>query len=135
LTPTRRLANPLAVRRAVIGFALLALVAGAFTLGYVLGAHADDRHVPNLLGLGTEDGGQAAARRALAAADLRVGKVASIVCDTDERGLVVRQNPPPGAMVPAGATVNIGIGGGGIGLFSGDPPPCLPGEQTPAGAR
>lgn len=120
------------MRRVVIGFALLAFVVGSFALGYILGTHAEDRRVPNMLGLGTEDGGQAAARRALAAVDLRVGKVASIVCDSDERGLVVRQNPSPGVMVPAGATVNIGIGGAGIGLF-GNPGECLPGAQTPAG--
>jgi hypothetical protein len=52
-----------------------------------VGSHAEDRHVPNLLGLGTEDGGQAAARQELATVGLRVGKVGWIICASDENGL------------------------------------------------
>lgn len=133
LTPTRRPANPLAMRRAIIGLLVLALIAGGFGLGYVSGRAADDRRVPNLLGLGTEDRGQAAARRDVAAVGLRVGKVGWMACASDERGLVVYQNPSAGTIVPKGATVNIAIGGAGIGLFSRDQQPCLPGEQEQTG--
>lgn len=133
LDADRASANPSVVRRALIGLVVLALIAGGFGLGYVVGTHADDRLVPNLLGLGTEDGGQAAARRELATVGLRVGKVGWMVCASDETGLVVHQNPPAGTVVPRGATVNIAIGGAGIGLFSRDPEPCLPAEQLRAG--
>ena len=81
------------------------LVAGAFGLGYIVGTHASDRRVPNLLELGTEDGGQAAARRELATVGLRVGKVTWMACAPDEGGLVVHQNPQAGVTVPEGATV------------------------------
>ena len=114
---------------------VFAVIAGAFGAGYYVGNHANDRHVPNLLGLGTADGGQAAARHELAGHGLRLGKVGRLICTPDENGLVVRQNPPAGAVVPKGATVNIAIGDDGthlIGLF-GTPNPCLPGEQRPAG--
>ncbi len=121
------------MHRALVGLVVLAVIVGGFGLGYVVGTHADDRRVPNLLGLGTKDGGQAAARRELAAVGLRVGKVGRMTCAPDENGLVVQQNPLAGAVVPEGATVNITIGGAGIGLFTGDPKPCLPGEQQPAG--
>ena len=110
-------------------------MSGAFGAGYVVGTHADDRRVPNLLGLGTEDGGQAAARRELATVGLRVGMVGWMRCASDENGLVVHQNPPAGTIVPKGATVNIAIGDDGthlIGIF-GSVEPCLPGEQQPAG--
>lgn len=113
---------------------LMALIAGAFGTGYFVGSHADETRVPNLLGLGTGDGGQAAARRELATVGLRVGKVGWMVCASDENGLVVRQNPPAGTIVSKGATVNIAIGDDGthlIGLF-GTPDPCL-GEQQLAG--
>jgi hypothetical protein len=36
-------------------------------------------------------------------------------------------------VVPRGATVNISIGGVGIGIFRGEPEQCLPGKQQPAG--
>jgi hypothetical protein len=121
------------VRRTMTGLVIVGLVAGAFGLGYIVGTHANDRPVPNLLGLGTEDGGQAAARRELATVGLRVGKVTWMACAPDERGLVVHQNPQSGFTVPEGATVNISIGGAGVGLFSNEHAPCLPGEQTPAG--
>ena len=113
----------------------LALLAGVFGLGYIIGTHANDRRVPSLLALGAEDGGQAAARRELATVGLRVGKVGRMICASDENGLVVFQNPPAGTVVPRGATVNIAIGDDGthvIGLF-GTPEFCLPGEQQPAG--
>lgn len=109
---------------------VVALIAGSFGAGYYFGTHADDRRVPNLLGLGTENGGQAAARHELAGHGLRVGKVGLMVCTADEMGLVVYQNPPFGTIVPKGATVNIAIGGGGS---FGTPEPCLPREQQPAG--
>jgi hypothetical protein len=54
---------------------VVALIAGSFGAGYCFGTHADDRRVPNLLGLGTENGGQAAARHELAGHGLRVGKL------------------------------------------------------------
>jgi len=111
---------------------VVALIAGGFGGGYYVGTHADDRRVPNLLGLGTENGGQAAARHELAGHGLRVGKVGWIVCTSDENGLVVFQNPPAGTIVPKGATINIAIGSHGSRLF-GIPEPCLPGEQQPAG--
>ena len=113
------------------------LIAGAFGIGYYVGSHADEKHVPNLLGLGTEVGGQAAARRELATVDLRVGKVGRLVCASDENGLVVQQSPPAGTVVPKGATVSIAIGDNGthlIGLFPrGSVKSCLPGTQQPAG--
>jgi beta-lactam-binding protein with PASTA domain len=119
----------------VLTLVVVALIAGGFTVGYYVGSHADDRRVPKLLGLGTEDGGQAAARRELAAVGLRVGKVGRMLCAPDENGLVVQQNPVAGAVVPKGATVNIAIGDDGThltGIFVA-PEPCLPGEQQPAG--
>lgn len=122
-------------RRGVVVVVAVVLVSGAFGAGYVVGTHADDRRVPNLLGLGTEDGGQAAARRELATVGLRVGMVGWMRCASDENGLVVHQNPPAGTIVPKGATVNIAIGDDGthlIGIF-GSVEPCLPGEQQPAG--
>ena len=128
-------ANPVAVRRAMLPLVVTALIAGAFGIGYLVGSHADERRVPDLLGLGTDDGGQAAARRELATVGLRVGKVGRMMCASDENGLVVHQNPPAGALVPKGATVNIAIGDDGthvIGLF-GTLDPCLPGEQRPTG--
>jgi beta-lactam-binding protein with PASTA domain len=119
------------VRRFLIALVVVALIAGAFGSGYYFGSHGDDRRVPNLLGLGTGDGGQAAARHELAGHGLRVGKVGWMVCTADEIGLVVFQNPPAGAIVPRGATINIAIGSWGR-LFD-NPQPCLPGEQQPAG--
>jgi beta-lactam-binding protein with PASTA domain len=121
----------------MFAFVVVVLIAGGFAVGYGVGSHADDRRVPDLLGLGTEDGGQAAARRELAAVGLRVGKVGWMFCAPDENGLVVHQNPPAGTVVPRGATVNIAIGDAGthmlgVGMF-GPPEPCLPGEQQPAG--
>ena len=121
------------VRRGLIALAALALIAGGFGLGYLAGTRANDTRVPNLLGLGTTDGGQAAARRELAPVGLRLGQVRWRSCASDERGLVVEQNPSPGTVVPRGATVNISIGGTGIGLFSGESDQCLPGRQKPAG--
>ena len=123
------------MRRGVVILVALALLAGVFGLGYIIGTHANDRRVPSLLALGAEDGGQAAARRELATVGLRVGKVGRMICASDENGLVVFQNPPAGTVVPRGATVNIAIGDDGtrvIGLF-GTPDFCLPGEQQPAG--
>jgi beta-lactam-binding protein with PASTA domain len=121
------------VRRALLGVGVLALIAGGFGLGYVVGTHTNDRRVPNLLGLGAGDGGQAAARRELAPVGLRLGQVRWKSCASDERGLVVQQNPSAGTVVPRGATVNISIGGAGIGIFRGEPKQCLPGKQQPAG--
>ena len=109
---------------------VVALVAGGFGAGYYVGTHADERRVPNLLGLGTENGGQAAARHELAGHGLRLGKVGGMDCTHDENGLVVFQNPPAGTIVPKGATINIAIGSDGRLWF---PEPCLPGEQQPAG--
>jgi hypothetical protein len=130
-------ANPAVVRRAIFALVGVVLIAGAFGIGYYVGSHAEDRHVPNLLGLGTEDGGQAAARRELATVGLRVGKAGRMLCTSDENGLVVQQSPPAGTVVPKGATVNIAIGDDGthlIGLFpSGSVKSCLPGTQQPAG--
>jgi beta-lactam-binding protein with PASTA domain len=117
------------VRRLILTLIVVALIVGGFGAGYYVGNHADDRRVPNLLGLGTKDGGEAAARNELAARGLRVGKVGLMVCTADEMGLVVYQNPPAGAIVSKGAMVNIAIGGGGS---FGTPEPCL-GEQQPAG--
>lgn len=119
----------------ILTLVAVALAAGGVGAEYYLGTHADDRRVPNLLGLGTENGGQAAARHELAGHGLRVGKVGRLICASDENGRVVLQNPPAGTVVPKGATVNIAIGDDGthiIGLF-GTPEPCLPREQQPAG--
>jgi beta-lactam-binding protein with PASTA domain len=113
----------------------VAVIAGAFGAGYYVGNHADDRHVPNLLGLETEDGGQAAARYELAGYGLRLGKVGRMICTPAENGLVVRQNPSAGAVVPKGATVNIAIGDDGthlIGIFA-TLDPCLRDEHRLAG--
>jgi hypothetical protein len=130
-------ANPAVVRRAMLALVGVALIAGAFWIGYYVGSHAEDRHVPNLLGLGTEDRGQAAARQELATVGLRVGKVGWMVCASDENGLVVQQSPPVETVVPKGATVNIAIGDDGthlIGLFPrGSVKSCLRGTQQPAG--
>jgi beta-lactam-binding protein with PASTA domain len=110
---------------------VLGLVVGAFAIGYQVGSHADDARVPDLLGLGTERGGQGEARVILNRAGLRVGKVTWSSCTPDEVGLVVHQDPPGGAVTPEGSTVNISIGttGFGVGVGGG---PCLPGEQEPA---
>lgn len=121
------------MRRALIGVVVVALTAGGFGLGYVVGTRADRTEVPDVLRLGTQDGGQTAARREFADAGLRLGRVGWKVCASDENGLVVQQNPPAGTVVPKGSTVNIAIGGAGIGILSYDPEPCLPGEQQPAG--
>ena len=108
-----------------------------FGLGYVAGKHSDDTRVPNLLGLGTQNGGQAAASELLAAAGLRVGKVVKRLCAPDENGLVVGQSMPAGTTVPKNSTVNISIGEDPthlIGIFvdhSADS--CLRGQQDPAG--
>jgi hypothetical protein len=64
------------VRRALVVVGLVIMTLSAFGLGYLTGKQADDTKVPNLLGLGTDNGGQAAARDALAEAGLRVGKLA-----------------------------------------------------------
>ncbi len=133
LTQATRPATLVLVRRAVLALAVLALIAGGFGLGYLVGTHANDTRVPNLLGLGTRDGGQAAARRELAPVGLRLGQVRWKACASDEGGLVVEQNPSAGTVLPRGATVNIAIGGTGIGIFAGGPPQCLPGKQQPAG--
>ena len=117
-------------RAVVLGVVILGLVAGAFAVGYEVGSHAHDRRVPNLLGLGTERGGQGAARSVLNRVGLRVGKVTWGSCTADEVGLVVHQDPPGGAVTPEGSTVNISIGTTGFGV--GVPHPCLPGEQEPA---
>jgi beta-lactam-binding protein with PASTA domain len=116
------------VRRVLVALVVVALIAGAFGSGYY-GSRADDRRVPNLLGSGTESGGQAAARHALAAHGLRLGRVGWMVCTSDELGLVVRQNPPAGTVVPEGAKVNVAIGRSR--LIFGGPEPCLPGKQQP----
>ena len=125
------------MRRLLLALVVVALIAGGFGGGYYVGTHADDRRVPNLLGLGTENGGQAAARHELAGHGLRVGKVGRLICAFDENGLVVQQSPPAGTVVPKGATVNIAIGDDGthlIGLFPrGSVKSCLPGMQQPAG--
>ncbi|MGA9160497.1 MAG: PASTA domain-containing protein [Actinomycetota bacterium] len=125
------------MRRALLAIVGVVLIAGAFGIGYYARSHAEDRHVPNLLGLGTEDGGQAAARHELATVGLRVGKVGRMVCASDENGVVVQQSPPAGTVVPKGATVNIAIGDDGthlIGLFPrGSVKSCLPDTQQPAG--
>ncbi len=133
LDPCTGMANPPIMHRVLMGFLVAVLLTGTFVAGFVVGRHADDRRVPSLLGLGTNDGGQAAARRELAAVGLRIGRVTWVTCASDETGLVVTQNPPSGTVVPQGATVNVGIGGPGVGLFSNDPEPCLPGRQHPAG--
>ena len=133
LTEATREPTLVLVRRAWLALAVLALIAGVFGLGYLVGTHANDTRVPNLLGLGTRDGGQAAARRELAPVALRLGQVRWKACASDERGLVVEQNPSAGTVLPRDATVNIVIGGTGIGIFAGGPPQCLPGKQQPAG--
>ena len=123
------------MRRGLTYLVALALIAGVFGLGYIVGTHANESRVPTLTGLGTEDGGQAAALRELASVGLRVGKVGVKLCASDENGLVVDQKPQAGTVVPMGATVNIVIGDDGtrlIGIF-GTPEPCLPGTQQPAG--
>jgi len=60
-----------------------------------------------------------------------------MVCASDEKGLVVQQNPRAGTIVSKGSTVNVAIGDDGthiIGIFGmGMPEPCLPGVQQPAG--
>ena len=66
------------------GIVIVNLLVG-FGLGYVAGKHSDDTRVPNLLGLGTQNGGQAAASELLAAAGLRVGKVVKRLCTGRER--------------------------------------------------
>ena len=120
----------------ILTLVVVALIAGGLGAGYYFGTHADDRRVPNLLGLGTEDGGQAAARHQLAGHGLRVGTVGRLICASDENGLVVQQSPPAGTVVPKGATVNIAMGDDGthlIGLFPrGSVKSCLPGTQKPA---
>jgi beta-lactam-binding protein with PASTA domain len=125
------------VRRVILALIVVALIAGGFGAGYYVGNRAEDRRVPNLLGLGTENGGQAAALHELAGHGLRMGKVGWMVCTPDENGLVVQQSPPAGTVVPKGATVNIAIGDDGthlIGLFPrGSVKSCLPGTQQPAG--
>lgn len=118
------------LRRVVIGLVGAAIVAGAFGAGYVAGTRADHSVVPNLLGLGADGGGQAAARRELGAAGLRVGKVMWKACAYDERGLVVVQIPPAGTIIPDGSTVDVAIGSVPMGL-EGEPDQCLPGQQTP----
>lgn len=120
-------------RRIVSAFVVLGLTAGAFGVGYAIGAHRDRSVVPDMLGMGTEDGGQAAARRALKAADLRLGKVAWRSCAFDEHGLIVLQNPAPGTPIPTGSTVDIQLGSGYSGAGNPEPEQCLPGEQTPFG--
>jgi hypothetical protein len=45
------------VRRALIGLVVVALTAGGFGLGYVVGTRADRTEVPDVLGLGTQNGG------------------------------------------------------------------------------
>jgi beta-lactam-binding protein with PASTA domain len=123
------------LRRALIVLVGLGIAAGGYGFGYVVGARADEARVPNLLALGTQDSGQAAATQELHEAGLRVGKVRWQLCGRDELGLVVAQAPSPGAVVPTGSTVNIVIGDNGtriIGLFPDPLPPCLPGMQLPA---
>jgi hypothetical protein len=58
-----------------------------------------------------------------------------MVCASDEKGLVVQQNPRAGTIVSKGSTVNVAIGDDGTRiLFTfGTPEPCLPGVQLPAG--
>jgi hypothetical protein len=124
------------MRRWLGGIVIVGLLV-SFCLGYLAGKHSDDARVPNLLGLGTQHGGQAAAREALAAAGLRVGKVVKRLCAPDENGLVVSQSMPAGTAVPKNSTVNISIGEDPTHLISifvdQSPDPCLPGEQEPAG--
>ena len=123
------------MRRSFVGLVVGAMTLTAFGLGYVAGQGADDTQVPNLLGSGTENGGQAAAREALTEAGLRLGRVGRSYCAPDEHGLVVRQTPSIGKTVPVDSTVNIVIGDDGTHLIglSGTADPCLPGEQNPAG--
>jgi beta-lactam-binding protein with PASTA domain len=123
-------------RRALVILVALGIATGGYGLGYIVGTRADETRVPSLLALGTADGSQAAASRALHRAGLRVGRVRWLLCASDELGLVVGQAPSPGAFVPTGSTVNIVIGDDGtriIGLFPDPPPPCLPGIQQPVG--
>lgn len=123
------------MRRLLVGLVVVALAAGGFGLGYIVGTRAGRTEVPDVLGLGTQNGGQAAARREFAAAGLRLGRVGRMLCASDENGLVVQQNPPAGTIVSKGSTVNVAIGNDGthiIGIF-GTPEPCLPGVQQPAG--
>jgi beta-lactam-binding protein with PASTA domain len=123
------------MRRSLVVPAGAIVLATTFGLGYVVGEHADQAQVPNLVGLGTQHGGQAEAHDALAAVGLRVGKVGIRLCTPDELGLVVHQSVPAGTSVPKESTVNISIGDDGthlIGVF-GTPDPCLAGEQHPAG--
>ena len=84
------------MRRGLTYLVALALIAGVFGLGYIVGTHAYESRVPNLTGLGTEDGRQAAALRELASVGLRVGKVRVKLCASDENGLVVDQKPQAG---------------------------------------
>ena len=123
------------MRRLLAAVVVVGISVGAFGVGYVVGTRANRVAVPDMLGLGMQNGGQAAARQALAGVGLRVGKVGWKMCTSDENGLVVAQNPPAGTVVPKGSTVNIAIGDDGtqlIGLFDAVKP-CLPGIQHPAG--
>ena len=101
------------MRRLLIALIVVALAAGGFGLGYIVGTRADRTEVPDVVGLGTQNGGQAAARREFAAAGLRLGRVGRKVCASDEDGLVVQQNPPAGTIVSKGSTVNVAIGDDG----------------------
>jgi beta-lactam-binding protein with PASTA domain len=124
------------LRRALIVLVALGIAAGGYGFGNVKGTRADAARVPNLLALGTQGGGQAAASRELHEVGLRVGRVRWQLCGRDELGLVVGQAPSPGAVIPTGSVVNIVIGDNGtriIGLFPDPLPPCLPGLQLPAG--
>lgn len=118
-------------RVAVLAGVVIGLLAGAFGIGYVVGSHAHDTRVPDLLGMGTDRGGQGEARTALNQVGLRVGKVSWRICTADEFGLVVHHDPPGGAVTPQGSTVNISIGTDERTIF-GTPDPCLPGQQVPA---
>ncbi|HEX6843607.1 MAG TPA: PASTA domain-containing protein [Actinomycetota bacterium] len=120
-------------RRVVSALIVVVLLAGAFGLGYAIGARRDRSVVPDMLGMGTEDGGQAAARRALKSDGLRLGKVSWRLCAYDEHGLIVVQNPAPGSVVPTGSTVDIQLGSGRGALGDPEPDQCLEGEQIPFG--
>jgi beta-lactam-binding protein with PASTA domain len=121
------------MRRSLVGVVAIVLLVGVFSAGYAVGRRADHTSVPNLVGLGSEGGGQAAARRELATAGLRLGKVGWKVCSSDEVGLVVEQVPPAETVVPDGTTVDVLIGGPG--MLTGAAGPCLPGKQHPASAE
>ena len=123
------------LRLGLIVLVAVLILGGVFVTGYVVGKRADQATVPNLIGLGTDGGGQAVARRTLEPYGLRLGRVYFLRCAADEAGVIVKQVPSAGTVVPTGATVDIAVGtiGGSITPGGGQATQCLPGIQQPAG--